>query len=198
MAGPNFSIGEAIRFAWSTVIANLGLFIVAILIVIAISMFPVIFESWVAVVVSWLLGLVVSLGIMRMCLKFVDGDRGELIDLFETIPFIASYLIASIVVSIVVMIGFILLIIPGILLGVRLQLYGWSVIDKQAGPFTAIQDSWDITRGSFWMLVGFWFVLAGINLLGMLALGIGLLVTAPMSLLATAHVYRQLDRAADK
>jgi uncharacterized membrane protein len=194
MAGPRFYIGEAIKFSWSTVTSNLGLFIVALLIVCAISMFPALFDSFVAVIVSWLLGMVVTLGIMRMSLKFVDGDRGELIDLFETFPLILSYLVASIVVGVITMIGFILLVIPGIIFGVRLHLYGWAVIDRQAGPFAAINESWEVTRGAFWRLIGFWFVLAGINILGVLALGVGLLVTIPMSLVATAHVYRQLTR----
>jgi len=194
MAGPRFSIGEAIKFGWSTATSNLGLFIVALLIVCAISMFPVLFDSLVAMIVSGVLGMVVTLGIMRMSLKFVDGGRGELIDLFETIPFIVSYLVASIVVGVVAMIGFLLLVIPGIIFSVRLQFYAWAVIDGRPGPFASIQESWEVTRGAFWRLIGFWFVLAGVNILGALALGVGLLITIPMSLVATAHVYRQLTR----
>ena len=192
MSDSNFSIGEAVRFGWSTATSNLGLFIAAILIVVAISFFPLLFDSPVAAVVSWVLGMAVTLGIMRMSLKFVDGERGELIDLFETIPFIASYLIASIVVGIVVTVGFILLVIPGIYWGARLQFYCWAIIDRRTGPFVSMQESWEITRGAVLKLIGFWFALAGINILGFLALGIGLLLTAPLSLVATAHVYRQL------
>jgi uncharacterized membrane protein len=194
MADTRFYIGDAIKFSWSTVISNLGLFIVALLIVCAISMLPVLFESFVAGIVSWVLGMVVTLGIMRMSLKFVDGGRGELINLFENIPLIMSYLLASIVVGIVAMLGFILLIIPGIIFSVRLQLYGWAIVDRELGPFNSISESWEITRGAFWKLIGLWFVLAGINILGLLAIGIGLLITIPMSIVASAHVYRQLAR----
>ena len=194
MGGPRFYIGDAIKFGWSTVISNVGLFLVAMLIVCAINLLPVLFDSFVVAVVSLVLTMVVALGIMRMSLRFVDGDRGELIDLFETFPFVVSYLVASIVVGIAVMVGFILLIIPGLILSVRLQLYGWAVIDRQAGAFNAISESWEITRGAFWKLIGFWLVLAGVNILGLLALGIGLLITAPLSLVATAHVYRQLTK----
>ncbi len=192
MTDSNFSVGDAVKFGWSTATSNLGLFIVAIAIVLAISLFPLLFDSPVAAIVSWVLGMVVTLGIMRMSLKFVDGGRGELIDLFETIPFVASYLIASIVVGIVVVVGFILLLIPGVYWGARLQFYGWTIIDRRTGPFVSIQDSWEISRGAVLKLIGFWFVLAGINILGFLALGVGLLVTVPLSLVATAHVYRQL------
>jgi len=195
MTGRNFSTGEAVRFGWHTATSNLGLFIVAILIVLAISFFPLLFDSPVAGIVSWVLGMVVTLGIMRMSLKFVDGGRGELIDLFETIPLVVSYLIASIVVGIVVVIGFFLFLVPGIYWGARLQFFCWAIIDRRSGPFVAMHDSWEITRGAVLKLIGFMIVLIGVNILGLLALGLGLLVTAPMSLVATAHVYRQLEAA---
>ena len=50
-----------------------------------------------------------------------------------------------------------------------------------------------LTEGVMWNLVLFWLMLAGINILGMLALGIGLIVTIPLSWLATAYVYRRLQ-----
>jgi len=190
-----FSKGESIKFGWDVATGNLGLFVVALLIMCMISVFPVFFDSWVVGLVSGILEMVVSLGLMKMCLRFVDGDRGELVDLFATFSLLISYLIASILVGFVTTIGLILLIIPGIIWGIRFQFFGWVIVDKNVGPFEAMQESWEITRGSAWNLFLLWIMLAGINILGMMALLVGLLVTIPLTMLTIGYVYRQLGRS---
>ena len=93
-------------------------------------------------------------------------------------------------------VGLLLCIIPGIILSVRFQFFGWAIVDRELGPFEAMQESWELTRGSFWNLVLLWLVLAGINILGALALGVGLLITSPMSMVAVGFVYRRLEETA--
>jgi len=68
------------------------------------------------------------------------------------------------------------------------------IIDKSMGPIEALKISWHITDGSFWNLIAYWFVVLGINILGVLALGIGLLWSIPTTVLASAHIYRQLSQ----
>ena len=43
----------------------------------------------------------------------------------------------------------------------------------------------------------FWLALVGINILGMIALGVGLIATVPVSWLANAYVYRRLQLQAE-
>ena len=192
-----FSKGEAVRFGWTIVMANLGLAIVAVIIVLVINAFPVYTESAVVALVSAFFTMVVALGVMRMALRFVDGERGELIDLFAKIPLIVPYLIASIIVGLVTTAGFILLVIPGIYWGLRLQFFGWVIVDKEVGALEATRVSWEITRGSAWQLFLMWWLLFFVNVLGFLVIGIGLLVTVPLSLVAMGHVYRTLERGGD-
>jgi uncharacterized membrane protein len=192
-----FSKGEAVRFGWTIVMANLGLAIVAMIIMLMINAFPVYTESVVVALVSAFFTVVVALGVMRMALRFVDGERGELIDLFAKIPLVVPYLIASIIVGLVTTAGFILLVIPGIYWGLRLQFFGWVIVDKEVGALEATRVSWEITRGSAWQLFLMWWLLFFVNVLGFLAIGIGLLVTVPLSLVAMGHVYRTLERGCD-
>jgi len=49
-----------------------------------------------------------------------------------------------------------------------------------------------ITRGHKWQLFGFVLLLLLINLLGLLALVVGILVSIPVSTLAFMHAYRVL------
>ena len=192
-----FSKGEAVRFGWTIVMANLGLAIVAMIIMLMINAFPVYTESVVVALVSAFFTMVVALGVMRMALRFVDGERGELIDLFAKIPLVVPYLIASIIVGLVTTAGFILLVIPGIYWGLRLQFFGWVIVDKEVGALEATRVSWETTRGSAWQLFLMWWLLFFVNVLGFLAIGIGLLVTVPLSLVAMGHVYRTLERGCD-
>ena len=196
MAGDDFSKSEAIKFGWDTTTGNLGLMVISLVIIAAIGVMPVVAsDSWVVMVVTWVFDIVVGLGIVRMTLRFVDGGKGELVDLFSAIPLIPKYLIASIVVCIGVSIGFVLLILPGIYLSVRWYMYPWVLVDKEVGPFEALRQSWEMTRGSFWNLFLLGFLLCLINLLGTMALLIGLLVTIPLSVVAIGYAYRHLERA---
>jgi uncharacterized membrane protein len=74
----------------------------------------------------------------------------------------------------------------------RLWFVGFVLVDERVGPIDAIQRSWDITRGHTMDLLAFFIVLVGLNLLGLICLVVGLLVTIPVSGLAIAHVYREL------
>ena len=131
---------------------------------------------------------------MRMALRFVDGDRGELADLFAKISLIIPYFVASIVVGIITTVGFMLLIIPGIYWGLRFQFFGWVIVDKEVGPLEAMRESWEITRGSAGSLFLFALLLFAVNLVGALVVLVGLIVTVPLSLVATGYVYRTLER----
>ena len=57
----------------------------------------------------------------------------------------------------------------------------------------ALSRSADITKGVRMDLFVFGLLIVGLNFLGLLALGVGLLVPAPISMVAGAYVYRQLD-----
>jgi uncharacterized membrane protein len=75
---------------------------------------------------------------------------------------------------------------------IRLWFLAFVIVDTKAGPLEAIQQSWDISRGRTMELLGFFLLLIVLNVAGLICIGIGLLVTLPISGLALAHVYRNL------
>lgn len=197
MTGKKFSKGDAIRFGWDTTTGNIGVCVLALVIVLAIGLMPAAAsDSWVVMVVAWVFDIAVAMGVVKMTLRFVDGDKGELVDLFSTIPMIPQYLVASVIVGVVVTVGFFLLILPGIYWSVRLYMFPWVLVDKGVGPFEAMRQSWEMTRGSFWNLFLLGLALCAINILGMLALFFGLLITVPLSVVAVGYAYRRLEEAA--
>jgi uncharacterized membrane protein len=66
-----------------------------------------------------------------------------------------------------------------------------AVLDG-AAIIESLGKSKKLTQGVKWHLVLFALALAALNVLGFLALVVGLLVTVPVSLLAFVHVYLKL------
>ncbi len=203
METKRLAMGEAVNFGWDTMKANFLFFIgllVAILIIVGVPSFignraqdsPAIVVAF--SLLTFILELVVGLGVIRITLKFVDHETVEFGDLFSAAGYFFSYLIASILYGLMVGIGTILLIVPGIIVAVIFYMYQYSIVDRGLGPIEALKRSAELTRGVRWDLFLFMLLLAGINILGALALGVGLLVTTPTTMVALAHAYRQLDR----
>jgi uncharacterized membrane protein len=91
--------------------------------------------------------------------------------------------------------GLILLVIPGIFWAVKFSFSPLIVIDTKMGPVASMKESYAITKGNFWHLFVFWIVIGLINLVGVILFGIGLLITVPVSVFASIHVYRELSKA---
>lgn len=82
-----------------------------------------------------------------------------------------------------------------IYMSIRLMFAEYAVIDKKKGPIEAVKESFRISQGSWWKIFLFGLTLAGINILGALALLVGLLVSIPVSSLALVHAYRVLSKS---
>lgn len=147
--------------------------------------------------VNLILGTLINMGATAFALRAHDDPEGvSLSALWHPRPFL-SFLAASLLVAIAVGLGMLLLIVPGIILGLMFLFTTFIVIDRERGPIEAMKESHAITRGYKWQLLGFGIVLALVNLAGLLALGVGLLVTVPVTLLAFAYAYRVLSRRAE-
>jgi uncharacterized membrane protein len=92
-----------------------------------------------------------------------------------------------------VVVGLLLLIVPGVIWGITYSFALFGVVDKQMSVKDALAFSKKITEGKKWALFVFGLVLLGINVLGVLCLGVGIIVSVPLSLLMTAIVYDELQ-----
>ncbi|MBP7770804.1 MAG: DUF975 family protein [Candidatus Pacebacteria bacterium] len=75
--------------------------------------------------------------------------------------------------------------------GIRYSMARLAVLEG-ADVLESLPKSTKLTHNIKWRLVLFALAIAGLNLLGLLALVVGLLVTIPVSVLAFAHVYLKL------
>lgn len=101
-------------------------------------------------------------------------------------------MVGSIIYGVIVSLGLILLIIPGIVWAIKFQFFDYLIIDKGLGPIDALEKSSEITRGVKLDLLTFGILIWIINLLGLLCLVVGLFVTIPITVVAKAFVYRKL------
>jgi len=119
------------------------------------------------------------------------------------LPFLLTYVLCGLIVAA----GMVLLIVPGVLWGLR---FGFAPLlmaeersDAQAArpsldPVAALRESSRITEGSRGQLFRFGALCLGVNLLGALALGVGLLLTVPTTCIAAVYVLRRLQEHAPR
>ena len=206
---PTFSIGDCIRFGWETFKKRPGILIGAFVLTMLIPSIPgILFPSpevmpgvppppptnaaLIAALASLVLGIFTAMGMTTLALRAHDDIANVTIgDLWNPQPF-WRFLGAQFLVAIIIFVGLLLLIVPGIIAALGLLFVLYVVIDRGAGPINALKESWRITNGNKWQLFLFGLALMGLNLLGLLALVIGVLVTAPITWLAVTHAYRTL------
>lgn len=150
-------------------------------------------NSAISSLLFWVAQMVVSIGMIKIAILLVDKKTTKLSEIYSNYPLFLNYLFMSIILGVIVGVGFILLIIPGIYLAVRLQLTPYFLIDKKVNPFEAISLSWNKSRGNFWSLFLFDLAMGLLNIGGAILLGLGLLVTVPVSMVAMAGVYRKVS-----
>ncbi len=198
----HFSKREAINFGFETSKKNILYFLSLLLVIFAINIFLGVLQiatgaaegillSSLITVIRVIVGVVISMGIIRISVDFAEGKTPKIKDLFYT-DNIFNFIHGSIVKTFIVVFGIILFIIPGIIYSIRLEFVPYLIIDKRMGPFEALNKSWEMTRGNTWNLFLFAILLLLINLLGLLVFLVGLFITVPLTMVATAYVYRKL------
>jgi uncharacterized membrane protein len=206
-------IGDCIKFGWETFKRRPWILIGAFALIVLISAIPGILTPHPEVVqgqppppptpfaivmglVSVVVNLFVGLGLTNFALRAHDNIDGVTIgDLWNPAPF-WRFLGAELLAALIIVAGFILLVIPGIIASLGLGFAPYIVIDRPLGPVESLKESWRITKGNKWRIFLFGLALLGVNILGLLAIGIGVLVSVPITLLAVVHAYRFLQTAA--
>ena len=143
-------------------------------------------------IITGVLRVIISIGMIKIALKFLTDEKPEFMDLFRFQGNFWRMVGGSILYGLIVVAGFILLIVPGIYWAIKFQWYGYLIVDQKLGPINALKKSAKMTKTVKWQLLGFALVIAGINIVGFLCLFIGLFATVPTTLMAYASVYRKL------
>lgn len=202
MKEAKFQIGEIVSESWQKMLKNIGFFILVILIygVLSGSMnfgnretnYPILMGGF--GLIGLILSIIVNVGILKITLQIIDDKKASLDELFLNYKKAWRYFLAGLLVGLIVLLGLILLIVPGIYWALKYQFVGYLIIDKDLSISEALHESGRLTRGYKWQLLLFHLLLGLINLAGALALGLGLFLTTPTVWLAQAKAYRTLSK----
>lgn len=197
-----FSKSEAFSFGWSQMKSNFIFFLGILLTAFVVQMVPgwlseslkqnLPFLSFVVSVIGWMIQILITMGMIKIALRLHDGERAEFADLYRTFPLFLNYLAGSILYAAICIIGVILLVIPGIIWGIKYQYFGYLVVDQGLGPIEALKRSGQITQGEKWNLFLLSLLSMGVMLLGVLALVVGLFAAIPVLMMTNVFVYRKL------
>jgi uncharacterized membrane protein len=207
-----FSIQESLLFGWEILKNNFWFIFWLEMIMLGLNMTPnvadYLFKGRTGMEVSLLatsaiffvLQLIANLGMIKIFIGLHDKKEGRNIaDLLLGVNYFFKYVLAGIVYGLIVLAGFILLIIPGIIWSIKYQFFVYFILDKNMSPMEALRMSAKITDGHKMDLFLFSCAAMVVNLIGFLALGIGLVVTIPVTSIALIYIFRKLsaDMAAE-
>jgi uncharacterized membrane protein len=211
-APKTFSIGEALSFAWRAASKNIGLFLVIIIMMVLLDACGVAFgviaqegdshrlrliAQVLHFAVQMPLGLWVWAGLVAASIRLASGQGIELEDFFPALGPVLRYWMGSFLWCLLVLVGTLCLVVPGILLGLQFQFVPYLMLDQGLGWQAAFERSSRMTAGEKAKLFGYAWVCLGVLLLGLLACCVGVFWALICLQIATASIYRTLLVRAD-
>ncbi|MDR1523786.1 MAG: hypothetical protein LBS79_00825 [Tannerella sp.] len=137
-----------------------------------------------------------QLGYLKNCFQTLDGEEPQFSSYGQVSRKLLSFLVAYIIYSIIITIGCVLLIIPGIYLTLRLQFFFASMVDENTGIIESFKRSWTITKGHSLSLFVVMLIMILISFIGQIALFVGLFVAIPLIVLMYGVTFRRLTTPA--
>ena len=204
---PKTTIGGSYGYGWQQMWKHfLYLFLVAIIIGFAEAPASMIkdaeeFNSAGMIVLQILIAaywlLVLSVLNYGANLLYLRGARNEKIDIKEMFAgFKKNYLniiLANLLTFAIVGLGFVFLIVPGIILACRLAFVSYLVMDKNMEPVAAVEKSWEMTRGYGWKIFGMGLLVIPIIIAGLLCFIFGIIFALIWVSMAFASMYYAID-----
>jgi hypothetical protein len=207
--------GYALSTAWARLKDNAGLLIGAYVITIAASFGisflggvaeallgqmlgdpnspAVILASLSASSLNQLIQLWLSIGFIRINLAVARNRPADMPMLFSGGPYLLRCIGGAILFGIALTIGFLLLIIPGIYVALTYWSYMYFLVDRNVGVMESLQLASRHASGNRLNALVLFVLAIGLGLLGLLACLVGILVTAPLTMLMLTIAYLMMS-----
>lgn len=127
-------------------------------------------------------------------LRAMRGETFDIKELFSGFRNFLNIILANFLVAAIIGLGFIMLIVPGIIFACRLAFVPYLVMDRKLDPIKAVEASWELTRGYSWKIVGMGLMAVGVVILGFMALIVGVIFAVIWNRAAFATFYAAVEK----
>lgn len=190
-----FSVGDKIKEAWPLYKENFGMFILMVIISFVTQSLGNEKHLFLAFV-SFIVSILVSYVWIRSIINLVDKKEFKPFEK-ESFPSISQYwnfLKTVFLSTLVIIVGVIFLIIPGLYLSGRLMFASYISVEKNQGARKSIRESWDMTKDFGWKIFGKGLLVGLFILAGLIALFFGVFITYPIGVIVLVMLYREFSK----
>jgi uncharacterized membrane protein len=199
VSGGTPDIGAALSYGFNKYFANVGPVLAVVLIPIAVQIalgliggfvFDSIVGQLLLNVLSWIVSAVAALGIYQTALMITRGERPDVAKAFTTDRW-GEWFLFSIVWGLIIGIGFVLCIIPGIVALAFLGTAPYYFLDQRLSLGDSLSAAWETGRRGYALPT---IIAIIVGVLGVILCGIGVFVTAPAAYIAVGYLYRHANQ----
>ncbi len=191
----NPDVGSALSYGFNKYFANVGPMLAVIFIPVAAQLLlsfigqaivKGLFGVLVFQILSWVIGAIAGLGLYQMCLQITAGQAPDIGKAFTSDRW-GEWFVFSFVFGLMVGVGLILCVIPGLFILAFFGLAPFFFLDRGMSLGDALTASREAASRGYAVPVILCII---VGVLGVIACGIGVLVTAPAAYIAVAFLYR--------
>ena len=181
------NIGKWINESWDFVMANFTeLFIISLIYVVLVLV------ASSTVVIKFILSGPLSVGIFYVIFNKMRGGEINIGDISKGFNFFVAAVLADILITVFVSVGFFFLIIPGIVISALYMFAFPLILEKNMDFWEAMETSRKVVTKNIFELSVFMLVLYIFMIIGVLLLFVGFLVALPIVFVAIALAYKDL------
>jgi uncharacterized membrane protein len=173
--------GRWIGAGWDGLWEDLGINIL-------IALLAMIFVSFIPLVAG-----PVAAGLALAGIRKLRTTKIDIKDFFDGFRFFLPAFLSSLLILAFSVVGLIFLIVPGLVILAMYMFTYHFMVDRNQDFWTAMESSRKLVSRDYFGFVLFGLLLGLINLAGVLFFGVGLLISLPVTWLALAQAYEELE-----
>ena len=191
MTKQHFSFQEVFRFGWAKTRQH-AWFVALTFIIAGVCMSAVKFNP----VLNSIVSIMVGVSLVSISILIARDQHFTFHDLYTPLlspKKVLKFAALTILYVIAVTIGTILFIIPGIYIATRFQFFPNVVVENENVHLKdLIAMTYKLSQNHFWVILAFLVLALAMNIIGALFFLVGLIVTVPITLFASAYMYIRL------
>ena len=148
---------------------------------------------------AFFINIIASYNLTKITLKIYENHHvnfKEILDIAsdkKEIKKILKWVLGQALYGLIILLGFLLFIVPGIYFAVKYNFVRYIMIEKNIGIIEAFKESAKITNGHEWQLISFSLVSFLVTFVGLILLIVGVIPAYMLILIASAYVYKKLS-----